>query len=529
MKIRISQPLLIWLAAIGLRFVYFFLLKPTPFFEPLSQTLDDGAFWKIAQTIAAGDWLCRIPEAAYRAPVYSYFVAVIIRLFGPSLTAVHLTQALIGSLTPVLVFLIARQIFGPGRIPLLAGILTALYMPFVIYENFLLGESLSVCLNAAGLWLLIGGLRTSKHREARLLASGVLFGISALIRPNVILACAFMGAGLLRMLSRQLHSWKRGLLAVTVFGAGILLALAPYTARNYVIHKDFIPLGAMGGVNLMIGNNTGSTGTFRLLPGGGTRFTNLFEKSHATAERFSGKTLKPSEASAFWTRAALRMMAEQPWQETQLVFRKALLLFNAYEIPNIVDIRLMAEFLPIIRANPIHYGLVALLGFTGWGLLLRRREAALWVLHLFFLGSVFSILIFFVIARYRLAIIMPLAIYAAWFLDAAIVFFGQHRRPLPPGVIILLLCTGFLVYRPAKVIDFSSGYNTLGAYYAQRKEFDKAEEFFNKSIQIRPNYPTPYNNLAHLMLETEQPSEAARYRKKFESLTGFRHMPKDNQ
>src|SRR3989338_106613 len=88
----------LFLLALFLRFLYLNLLKVTPFFEPLSNKLDDGVYDSIAQEISRGNWMADLPFSAYRIPLYPYFLGVLYYFFGHSIFIVHAIQSLLGSL-----------------------------------------------------------------------------------------------------------------------------------------------------------------------------------------------------------------------------------------------------------------------------------------------------------------------------------------------------------------------------------------------------------------------------------------------
>ena len=112
-------------AALLLRLYYLHALKQTPFFEPLSPTLDDGVYDIRGLEIAAGAWLGKPSWLVYTTPLYPYFLGVIYRIFGHAIVAVHLIQTGLGACTPLLVYGLAKEAFGSRRAPLLAGALAS--------------------------------------------------------------------------------------------------------------------------------------------------------------------------------------------------------------------------------------------------------------------------------------------------------------------------------------------------------------------------------------------------------------------
>ncbi len=184
---------------------------------------------------------------AFRPPVYSLFLAGVYAITGHSLAAVRLLQALLDSVTVLLVYGIARQLFG-GRVALLAGTGTALY-PLLIYETgLIIPETLSYTLQFAAIVLLLQ-LHTAGHRALPLL-SGLLIGLTVLARPTAALWAPLIllwiiWPGLMR------RSWEK--LALTL--AGLAVVFAPWVLRNALALGAFVPISSNGAVNIWCGNN----------------------------------------------------------------------------------------------------------------------------------------------------------------------------------------------------------------------------------------------------------------------------------
>ena len=145
--------------ALILRLYYLHALGKTPFFEPLTAMVDDGVYNLRGQEIAAGNWLGTPSWLIYTTPLYPYFLGLIYRIFGYAIGAVHFIQTFLGALTPLLVYGLAKETFDSRRVPIFAGVISAAYIPFIFYENMLLGESLTIFLTLCGLYLLARALK----------------------------------------------------------------------------------------------------------------------------------------------------------------------------------------------------------------------------------------------------------------------------------------------------------------------------------------------------------------------------------
>jgi 4-amino-4-deoxy-L-arabinose transferase-like glycosyltransferase len=184
-----------------------------------------------------------------RTPGYPFFIAGSIFLFGEELRALALTQHILGVITVGLTYLLGRMTFGPVT-GLIAGTLVAISAPLLIYERYVMTETLFGCLITATLvaaiWALgrtvDGGATEPRPTTRRLpvrlwpfLLTGVLLGMTALTRPVAqLLAPLLVAAIVLRFLPR----WRITLLASVAIGAGMLLIQGPWMIRNYVVQGN---------------------------------------------------------------------------------------------------------------------------------------------------------------------------------------------------------------------------------------------------------------------------------------------------
>ena len=127
-----------WLAALGiglfalvLRLLHLQQVRANdPFFDRPS--VDPRVYHEWALRIAGGEWLG--DEPFFMAPLYPYFLGSLYGLFGPGFLAPRIVHTVLGALTCVLVWRLARELFD-RRVALLAGALTAVYSMLIFYEG----------------------------------------------------------------------------------------------------------------------------------------------------------------------------------------------------------------------------------------------------------------------------------------------------------------------------------------------------------------------------------------------------------
>jgi len=178
-----------------------------------------------------------------RTPLYPLFIAVVLGA-GGNLATLAVVQHALGVATAGLTYALGRATFGPVGGPLaglLAGLGVAVSGPLLIYEHYMMSEALFTLLLTGALLLLAVACR--RGTSPWLLAAGATVALAALTRPigQVLLPIA-VGLPFLLALPR----WRAGARRALVIGCGILLLLAPWMARNWLIHGTIGAEGALG-------------------------------------------------------------------------------------------------------------------------------------------------------------------------------------------------------------------------------------------------------------------------------------------
>jgi pentatricopeptide repeat protein len=510
--------LVLFTVALGLRLLYLGQLQDSPMFDApiMDARYHDEWARMIGQdwTLALLDGVTLHPGSAYfRAPLYAHFLALIYTIFEQDYLAVRIVQFVIGSLSVLLIYLLGRRVFGPpaGKI---AGVMAALYGPFIYFEGELLIPVLILFLN---LLMMLAVLAVSRRpRWWGWLGCGALLGLSATARPNVLIFLVVLIPWMLVVLSRRGRPWPRNLLHVAGLLLGLVLLMLPLHIHNHRMAQDFLPtMVSQGGVNFFIGNNPDSDGATAIVPGTRATWWGGYYDALQLAEEAEGRSLKASEVSAYWFRRGLQFIREQPARAWQLLARKIALFWDSQEIANNKDIYFFSARRSLTRLliRPglidLPFGLVAPLALAGMVLAWRRREGrGAGLLALFVFSYMIGVVLFFVNARFRLPVVpflLPFAAYVLWVLF-------QKGRParlaLPIGLILVF---GVMVNANLSGVPLPSdaeAYNTLGSVYLGKEMYPRAEESFRLALEEEPGYIRSISGLARIYDRTGRSEEA---------------------
>lgn len=194
-------------------------------------------------------------------PGTSAAYALIYSAFGSGQWAIKSFNLAIGVLIVFLTVELGRRWFNRA-VGLIAGFLIALWPVFIEYTTVVASEMLfTVAL--LGVLLLFDEISSSqKHFKLSAVVLGALIGIASLFRPTAILLPVLF-ASLFYVQKRTIVSSLK-LLSISTFS--MLLVLAPWSARNYVVFGKAVFASTSGGSNLWMGNNPTTTGFYQKPP-----------------------------------------------------------------------------------------------------------------------------------------------------------------------------------------------------------------------------------------------------------------------
>lgn len=463
-----------------------------PFFTIASV---DGAIYDAwAREILAGDWLG--DGVLFLGPLYPAFMAAVYAVFGESLPALKAVQAVLGAISCVLVWALARDLFG-RRAAALAGALAAFYAMHVFYGGTAMIVNVQVPLVVGLVWALLVAMR--RPSPGRFVVCGLLLGLSALARQTTLLVAPIAALWTLFGMPGAISFGRRFALG-TAFGVAILSLILPFTLKNYLAGDDLVLLNSTGGANFYMGNQAKADGTWQV-PSIGARHRvdnprAMRDAFKAAAERETGRTLKPSEVSAHWLGRGLDEIRADPARWLRLEARKFGLFWNAYEVWNNRSIEVSRRFSWVLRLPLVEYGWIAPFALLGL-LLTARRWRELVPVYAVLGAYLASALLFFVLSRYRLPAVMVQIPFAAF----ALIDLGERiqRRAVAQAAwrLAAVALLALLVHLPlANENRMHMAYYNLGNKFRELERWDEAVAAYRDSLAENPKALSTHNNLA---------------------------------
>lgn len=175
-------------------------------------------------------------------------------------------QALLGTAAILIAYLLSLRLSRRRSAALLSAALVALYPPFIYSTGALLSEPPALFTLPAAVLAFIWA--DSRRSAWAWLLPGLLFGLTALIRPEY-LAVAF-AFGVLLLLRTWLDSgpqarirWRKTALGGAVFALAVLLPVIPWTVHNYVTLDRVVPITTGSGKASFVGTYLPADGEYQ--------------------------------------------------------------------------------------------------------------------------------------------------------------------------------------------------------------------------------------------------------------------------
>jgi tetratricopeptide (TPR) repeat protein len=468
------------LFGVGFLLKFIYILQSADSIQVNVPILDSEYYDTTAQDIAKGNVIRK--DAFFMGPLYSYFLGFIYSSLGRNFMLIRIIQILGGSFTIVLSYLIGRKVFRPAT-ALLAALMLAFYGTITFYEGQLLMMWMGTLLNLSILYVLY--CKRESGGAKKYLFVGFLLGLSALARANILI---FLPVILVWILLVEVNRKKAAVLSVIT---AAVITILPATIHNYIASSDFVPITHNGGVNFYIGNSPPATGIF--YPPDGVDFV-TDASTRGFVERILGKDLGPSEISRYWYKMSFDFIRENPLKELSLLLRKGALIVNGYEIPQIESFDLTRQRFGALKILFVNFWILISLAIVGMIYSVKRWKTC-FLLYGYIVLLMFSIVLFFVTARYRIQVVPVLCLFAAY---ALVEVFPGALRSLRRAYIPLVLTGLLLLFTQPSLFALPQEDVFWREHIHQARRlnelgrFEEALHEINSAIDIHPKQPDSY-------------------------------------
>jgi 4-amino-4-deoxy-L-arabinose transferase-like glycosyltransferase len=197
-------------------------------------------------------------------------------------------EALLGVAAILVVFALGERL-GGRTVGLLAALGVAVYPPFIHSTGELMSEPAAILTLPAAVLAFLwaagarqgtpargscrgerGALRAGasstplspRHPRVRWLVPGLLFGVTAMIRPEYLLVGVAFGV-LAAIKGFEVRNWRGGLITAGVFLLALLLPILPWAIRNQVVLHRTVPISTGGGKALYVGTYLPADGEYQ--------------------------------------------------------------------------------------------------------------------------------------------------------------------------------------------------------------------------------------------------------------------------
>jgi tetratricopeptide (TPR) repeat protein len=501
---------------------------------------DEDYYFRFGRAVASGIGQGSA-EFTFMDPGYGYLLGALFKLFGPSIFAIYALQCLLDSFTTLAIVVLGQQLNKP-RAGLIGGILYCINSSALMFCCSLLKE---IWVAAFMTWWVVIALHLLRsERKLAWLGFGMFCGIAVAFRSTLILfavvalSLPWISAPILQ--ARPAQRWMHCLLCAI----GLLIALAPWSIRNYEAFQGLSPLPHNGGIVLHQTYNSQNPDSSMWIPD----FVNYLHPSEiwrgyaAEAERRMGRELTPQEADRYWRSQALEFIRQNPGNALGAVGRKALKFFASTDIPVNRSLKEEGLFSPLIAYLPNSAPWLLGLGLAGlvWlGLEDRRFVFVAVPLAIALLTSAF----FLAEDRFRFHAFAILAFCSGVWIDAILRRIQGHRykaAAISGGAVAALLGTSFalgatITPPPLHWDQVVWGYIKMGrpkeaqatadsvardqpdnapileaqAYLAvQRSDYAGAAAAYEHALRVRPRSDQAHYNLAKVYMALNKPSDA---------------------
>jgi len=340
----------------------------------------------------------------FRAPGYPFFLYFVYKFIGKSLLTVRIIQAIIGSLTTLIIFLIAKEIFSI-RIGIISGIIYALYPYFILQSSYILTECLFTFLYALSV-LFILKIIANKSNFRNLLCVGIFAALATLTRNILTVFLPFLAIWLF-------VSFRKRRILLLKFGIVFLIfssVIFPWIIYSYFKTGRLIPISTTGAVIFWVGNSENGTAYI------------FNEKFDPEVRKQFLKDFNTQDDTTWFIKKGIKFIVNRPFLFMKMRFYGFLNFWRI--LPKVKGHSLLRIFINFLSVTVIPVlGLLGLMKASK----LKDKRVTYFIFSFIFFTLIHALVMG--IVRYRIPLIDPyLIIFASYFISK-IFHLKRHSGP----------------------------------------------------------------------------------------------------
>ncbi len=478
-------------------FIAFFVRLGILFSLPANQDIF-SKYLTLAQQLIDNSFLT--PSPFSYSPIYCYFLAFIIAIFGKSYYAIFIVQSILGACSCILIFWLAQKLLG-RKTALFCAFLAIVYRSFIIYDLSFLSDSLGMLLHLLALCFAYKAWETQKYIYCGLL--GFILGCTIIQRPNNLLLIVLLFiAGLFYQRNIFLWHWKKIAISIVVF----LLPILPIVIQNYpFLHEPGITASNPGYI-FYSSHNYKNQGlgyhppellyhyeVKKMKEGKEEKilFEGDVELSRELSSHIVGKEQTIPESSQFYWKITFQSFYKYPKAALKLFLQKIWWIFHSYENHDTIPTKLRAE-----RISPfLPFSWFWIAPFCVVGLFLSKREWKKWLpMYWIFFSQCILLIAFYVVVRFRLSVEALGILFTGLTVRTLYECFQNRQKSILPLLVSCIAIVAFLCNIGNKSMIEYIHNNELNIHYQyarmafQQKDYVTAFEYFEKIISREKPY-----------------------------------------
>ena len=386
-----SSLIVLFVFALALRIIYIVQSTDNPLFGV--PWIDAYAYDQWAGRMAEGVWLW--DKLENYLPVYPAFLAIQKIVFGHNPYINKIIQSIMGALMSVLMARVAARIWN-RHVGLICGYMLATNWMLIVYDSEMFAESFSIFFQAVALWLLV----SRPQKPGAIIAAGFAFALSAGTRANLFLIFPFI---IFWLLWSGWNNRSRTIQSAMLFAIGTILIIGPIVYRNYQI----------SGVPILR-----AQATWSLYAGLSPEFEALHPPAGAKFRKYMNMPIAEGmrnelEYERYWGQKLKELFKDDLSGVLKTLSHRLLIFMNAREWSQEFDVHAYRSYSAIMSLPWTGFWLIGPMGILGLALV-RRPSRKQWLVIIWTLLIIISILPFKGSDRYRLPAVAMLSFFAAF-------------------------------------------------------------------------------------------------------------------